>query len=35
MAKGGYGYHSIWKNLVDYIKELEIEKIERNAGIEK
>ena len=33
MTKGGFGYHSIWKNLVDYIEELDIEKIKRSAGI--
>ncbi len=35
MTKGAYCYHSIWKNLVDYIKELDIEKIKRNASIKR
>jgi len=33
MTKGGFGYHSIWKNLVDYIKELDIDKIKKKAGL--
>jgi len=33
MTKGGFGYHSIWKNLIDYIQELDVEKIKQKAGI--
>ena len=33
MKEGGYGFHPIWKNLVTYIKELDIEKIKKKAGI--
>jgi len=33
MTKGGFGYHSIWKNLVDYIRKMDIEKIGRSAGL--
>jgi protein tyrosine/serine phosphatase len=29
MTKGGFGFHSIWDNLADYIRELDIEKINR------
>jgi len=35
MTEGGFGYHGIWKNLVDYVEKLDIEKIKRKAGIEK
>jgi protein tyrosine phosphatase (PTP) superfamily phosphohydrolase (DUF442 family) len=34
MTKGGYGYHTIWKNLITYIRELDIEKIKQKAGLE-
>ena len=33
MTKGGFGYHSIWKNLVDYVRELDVDKIKRIAGL--
>lgn len=33
MTKGGYGYHSIWENLINYIKALDIEKIKQKAGL--
>jgi len=33
MTKGGFGYHSIWKNLVDYIRELDVDEMMRNAGL--
>lgn len=33
MTKGGFGFHSFWRNLPKYIRELDIEKIERQAGI--
>ena len=29
MTKGGYGFHSIWGNLVDYIRDMDIEKIKQ------
>lgn len=33
MTKGGFGYHSIWKNLPDYVHKLDIEKIKHRAGL--
>jgi protein tyrosine/serine phosphatase len=33
MTKGGFGYHSIWRNLPDYVRKLDIEEIKRNAGL--
>lgn len=33
MTRGGYGFHSIWKNLIRYIQKLDIDKIRRKAGI--
>ena len=32
MTKGGFGFHSIWQNLPDYVRKLDIEEIKRNAG---
>jgi len=33
MTKGGFGFHTIWANLVEYIRNLDIEKIKRKAGL--
>jgi len=33
MTKGGYGYHSIWRNLLNYIRKLDIEKVKEKAGL--
>ena len=33
MTKGGFGYHRMWKNLVDYIRELDVDAMMRNAGL--
>ncbi|MBL7187161.1 MAG: dual specificity protein phosphatase family protein [Phycisphaerae bacterium] len=33
MTKGGFGYHSIWKNLVDYIRKLDVDSMMRSAGL--
>ena len=33
MTKGGFGFHSIWKNLVDDIHNLDINKIKHAAGL--
>jgi protein tyrosine/serine phosphatase len=35
MTKGNFGFHEIWANLVDYIRELDIEKIKQQAGIKQ
>jgi protein tyrosine phosphatase (PTP) superfamily phosphohydrolase (DUF442 family) len=32
MVKGGFGFLTRWQNLIDYIRELDIEKIKRSAG---
>lgn len=32
MVKGGFGFLTKWQNLIDYIRELDIEKIKRSAG---
>jgi protein tyrosine phosphatase (PTP) superfamily phosphohydrolase (DUF442 family) len=33
MMRGGYGFHGIWTNLTDYVRDLDIERIRRLAGI--
>jgi protein tyrosine/serine phosphatase len=33
MTKGGFGYHSVWKNLPKYIKSLDIAAVRRSAGL--
>jgi hypothetical protein len=33
MTKGGFGFHSIWMNLVDFIQNLDIDKIKNTAGL--
>ena len=33
MTEGGFGYHSIWKNLISYLQALDVEKLRREAGL--
>lgn len=33
MTQGGYGYNEAWKNLVDYVEKLDMERIKAEAGI--
>ncbi len=33
MTKGGFGFHALWKNLVDYIRKLDIDEIKHSAGL--
>jgi protein tyrosine phosphatase (PTP) superfamily phosphohydrolase (DUF442 family) len=33
MMQGGFGFHSIWKNLIEWINALDIERIKKRAGI--
>ena len=34
MTKGGFGFHSIWRSLPDYIRKLDIEEIKRSVGLD-
>jgi protein tyrosine phosphatase (PTP) superfamily phosphohydrolase (DUF442 family) len=34
MTKGGFGFHSIWRSLPDYISKLDIEEIKRTVGLD-
>lgn len=33
MTGGGFGFHAIWKNLITYVRELDVEKIRSAAGL--
>jgi protein tyrosine/serine phosphatase len=33
MTQGGFGYHTVWTNLVKFIKDLDIDGIKKQAGI--
>jgi protein tyrosine/serine phosphatase len=33
MRKGGYGFHSIWGGLVDYLERVDVESLRRDAGV--
>ncbi len=33
MTKGGYNYHSVWKNLIEWINKQNIKKLKKEAGI--
>jgi len=35
MTKGGFGHHAIWKNLVQFIRELDIDEVKRAAGLSR
>jgi hypothetical protein len=33
MTDGGFGFHGIWENLIQWINGLDIDRIKRKAGI--
>jgi protein tyrosine/serine phosphatase len=33
MAEGGFGYHTVWKNLIKYLRDLDIEALKKKAGV--
>lgn len=33
MVEGGFGFHSIWTNLIDYVRELDVEGLAAAAGV--
>lgn len=35
MTEGPYGFHSIWQNLITFVRELDIEEIRERAGLEE
>jgi protein tyrosine/serine phosphatase len=34
MVYGGYGFHPMWKNLINYFMNLDVEKIKQQAGLQ-
>lgn len=34
MTKGGFGFHKVWRNLPKWIKELDIDSIRQEAGVQ-
>ncbi len=35
MTQGGFGYHEIWDDPIEYIREMDVEKIKRLAAANK
>ena len=33
MKEGGFGFHEVWKNIPEYLEELDVDAIKRQAGI--
>ena len=33
MTTGGFGYHTVWRNLITYLNELDVEKLKKKAGV--
>ena len=34
MTEGGYGFHEVWRNLLNWIQRMDIESLRRDAGVE-
>jgi protein tyrosine phosphatase (PTP) superfamily phosphohydrolase (DUF442 family) len=35
MTQGGYGFHAIWKDLVEYVRDLDVERLRKESGFSK
>jgi protein tyrosine/serine phosphatase len=33
LTQGGYGYHSMWKNIPDYLRRVDVEKIRQGVNL--
>ena len=33
MTEGGYGFHEVWENLIDFIQALDVDAVRAKAGI--
>ena len=33
MTDGGFGYHAMWKNLIEYLNQLDVEQLKTRAGL--
>jgi protein tyrosine/serine phosphatase len=31
MVEGGYGFHSIWSNIIQYVKNVDVDKIKKEV----
>lgn len=35
MTEGGFGFHSVWQNLVRFVEQIDVEKVQQQAGIKR
>jgi len=35
MTEGGFGFHSIWKDLVEYVRKVDVERLRKESGLPK
>jgi len=35
MTQGGFGYHTVWQKLIEFLKELDVDDVKRRAGLLK
>jgi protein tyrosine/serine phosphatase len=35
MTQGGFGFHKEWQNMIDYVRELDVERLAREAGVKR
>ncbi|MCC6523384.1 MAG: protein-tyrosine-phosphatase, partial [Polyangiaceae bacterium] len=33
MVEGGFGFHAVWQNLVEYVRDLDVASLARAAGL--
>ena len=33
MTTGGFGYHTVWRNLITYLNELDVEELKKQGGV--
>jgi len=33
MTRGGFGFHSIWSDIVTFVRDLDVEAVRRKAGL--
>ncbi len=33
MTTGGFGYHTVWRNLIQYLNDLDVEELKKKAGV--
>jgi len=35
MTEGGFGFHSVWQNLIDHVEELDVARVKELSGVER